>query len=847
MRRIFMAALVVVGAGLALQLVPPPLLTLARYWVAPDAPRFQDGESLSLAGIETPVTVSEYRDGRYRIAARNELDLYVAQGYLQARDRLFQMDLLRHVAWGRLAEFVCDAPFGGARALDNDRFNRFIGLGAQAEELLASLNAEQRAYMNAFADGVNAWIAEGRPSLEHRLLEVEVEPWGAVDSLAVFRLLIFGLTHNYSREVRRLVLACAIGLDGAERVWPTEIEFGPVFLPPEDIGEERFALPPAIVPEVRAELAALCPPPGDQAPPAASATPPTATLGFVELLREGIAASNNWVVSGAHTASGAALLANDPHLPHMNPPLAWGVHLVLPDREVVGFTLAGLPHVVFGHNFHVAWGATTNNVDLQDLYIEKPVLTGAESDPQQATHYAYDDEVLRFDVRTETFRVRGGADVEASVRYSIHGPVLNDIDPFLRGRIPLTTLRSLPLDDAGDALAVERAGRARSADELVAALTSFDSACQSWVYADTAGSTGFVSPCRVPVRKGWQGTFPVPGWLSAYEWDGWIAKEKLPAARDPERGWLATANNRALPRDRYFTTYNNDPSPPSRYLRIAALLEQSEKMTADDFARAQVDTVLPHWPEVRAEVLAAVCRATYVGEALQAQQALCSWDGDLGPDSVGASVFMLLQNALLDATLADELPGGATGEIWDYVQSVPLIETLVDWQWKRSADDPVWDDVRTEGRETRDQTIATAFSAAVRTGVARWGAGAREWRWGDVRPFEIRHPLGGASAVLAALLNSERFPGRGAPETVFKNQFVRRDREHMHPGYGPVFRMVVDMGEPTSGGFALAGGQSGWPLSPHYGDLLPAWLVNEMQPLTPEPTTAVAVVRLVPR
>lgn len=838
-KRIVIVGSLVLAVAAVVVVVPRELRVLVAYRLFPDYPEFRDGQSFVLQGLGDAVSIGEYDDGRFRVTAANEEDLYRTIGYLQARDRLFQMDLLRHIARGRLAELVGDVAFGLGTALDADRFHRFVGLATQAEEMESSLGAEQRAHLEAFADGVNAWIATGTPSFEHRLLATEVEPWRSVDSLAVFRLLSFGLTHNYTREARRLLIACAIGLEASQRVWPTEIEFGPVFLPPEDIPKQEADLPPAVVPEMSEALAALCP--NDPRTERDDGSQGGEPLALVDWLRAGMSTSNNWIVAASRTASGGALLANDPHLPHMNPPLAWGIHMVLPDREMVGFTLAGLPLVVFGHNFHVALGATTNNVDLQDLYVERAVDNGA----LPATRYEYDGAELPFEIREETFHVRNAPDVVATVRYSIHGPLLNDLDPHLRDRIPLTALRSVSIAGAQDAKAVDRAGSARSADEAVEALSDFDSACQSWVYADTDGHIGFTSPCRVPVRRGWQGTFPVPGWTSKYEWGESIDKSRLPAARDPERGWMATANNRALPRLRYFTTYNNDPSPPDRYLRIAAALEADSRVTVEASAATQRDTGLSGWEELRGEVLAQLCEMHFAGRAATVQEQLCDWDGDFGSDSVGATVFVLLENAVLDATVAAHLPGGVNGDIARYVLSVPHIETLVAWNWRRPADDSVWDDPRTPVREVRDQLVRRAFVEAVAVGRERWGEDVRNWSWGSVRPFVLRHPMGRASSILGALLDSAALPGLGGSETVFKNQFLRSDRSEMHPGFGPVLRLIVDMQAPRAGRFALAGGQSGWPLAPHYADLLKEWIANDMRPLTDE-HRVVAVVRAFP-
>lgn len=843
--RRWIAVIVLLVVVYGLWSVPREAWVLGRYWVQPDYPEFTAGQQLQLEGLTQPVRVQQYPDGRYRIAAQNGNDLYRAVGYLQASDRMFQMDLLRHIAAGRLAELVGNVAFGSNGALGSDRFNRFMGFADQAKQLLAAADDEHRGYLEAFAAGVNAWQATGPVALEHRLLDVRPEPWSALDSLVIFRLLSFGLTHNYSRELRRLLVACDASIDASERIWPSEIEFDEMFLPPEAIGAEEYPVPPGVVPEMRAELAQLCPKPIPPSPLAQPAEPPHApkpvhdALAALSLFRYGLAASNNWAVTGAKSASGAAMLANDPHLPHMNPPLPWGLHLVLPEREAVGFTLVGLPLVVFGHNGKVAWGATTNNVDLQDLYVLKE-----RNDVYSS--YDYDGEARPYVLRTERFLVRGAEPIEVVVRYSHHGPLIDDIEPFLATRIPPTAVRSIPIEGALDAAAVAGALVTTNVAEFRIAIGLFDTACQSWVHADKAGDIGFVSPCRVPIRRGWQGTFPVPGWLSKYEWSGWIDKAQLPQAGTPARGWIATANNQALKRRNYFTVYNSDASPPTRYVRIADRLSAEDGWTIERMAQLQADTTLPRWPTLRTELLTDLCGDSLNGAEALAQRELCSWDGNLSPQSIAATVYSLWEQALLDRALPDELSDGADGEVWHYLESIPLIEANVEWLLRRDAADPVWDDVRTPQAESRADIVAAAFADAVAQGRRLYGDEVDKWQWGSVRPFELRHPIAGASPLLASLLNSESLPGRGAPETVFKNQYLRVDRDHMHPGIGPVFRMVVDMADPMAAGFTLAGGQSGWPGSPHYADLLRGWMDNDLLPMTPPLVDTAASFELMP-
>jgi penicillin amidase len=367
-----------------------------------------------------------------------------------------------------------------------------------------------------------------------------------------------------------------------------------------------------------------------------------------------------------------------------------------------------------------------------------------------------------------------------------------------------------------------------------------DSACISWVFADTSGNIGFTSPCRVPVRKASFGTFPVPGWLAKYEWDGYVPKAELPSSFNPVRGYIATANNQAVPFDRFPTAYNNDANPPNRFVRIDAYLKENADLTPDDMGALALDTGVSYWPKVRESLYTSLCR-TFDGDMLrnQAIKELCGWDGMLTSGSVGATIFVLMTNAMVDRALADELRDGVKSPTWRYVQSIPHFEALVDWTWQRSADDPAWDDVRTEAKESREEIVKAAFGDAVALATERYGDDVAAWQWGAVRPFYLKHPFGAKGGILGSLFNSEAMQGVGGPETVFKNQFARADRESMHPAAGPAFRMVIDMADPNGAVFSLAGGASGWAKSPAYSNLTAEWMDGKMRLLTPSEGTKI--------
>ena len=830
-------------------------LELLRYALWPDYPTYREGETVALPGLGAPVRVTQREDGLWRVRAGSERDGMIALGYLQARDRAAQMDLFRHIARGRLAELVGDRPFMDRTSLETDILNRFLGFARDARVLYERTAPAEREMLDAFVLGVNAWLAEGKRSLEHRLLGVtEIAPWTPEDSLAIYLMIMHGLGGNADREVRRLAIACAAGLEAMERVWPTDVEFDVHSLPNEDLRPEVFPVPPAVVPELAAELPSLCAAGARDTfrPLAVAAVPaPPARLALLtpdtslRLLNDGWTASNNWVVAGSHTASGKPILSSDPHLPHMNPPIVWGMELEVPAYHTVGFTLPGLYRVVFGHNGAVAWGATTNHVDRQDLVVHRP----RREVHGEATVDGYElgGAFVPFEYRSERFAVAGGAAVDATVRFTRDGPLLNDLDPSARGRIPLTALRVVPYGHGTDLEGARRMNHSRDIGELGAGLALLDLGCSSWVSADARGGIAYRSPCLLPRRDGWRGTFPVPGWTTRYDWRGLYAKDELPASTNPQQGWLATANNQIVPSARFPSAYNNDVSAPGRFERIAQrLAPQLGRLDRDQSASIQTDSIDETWLQLRGRLEPFCAASGGDGFAAAARRRLCAWDGAMSGAAVEPTLYMLLTNALLDRALADDLPGGASDPVWIYTQSLLQFEVDVQWLWTRDADAAVWDDETTEKVETRDEILEGAFADALAFGQERYGDDLEDWAWGEVRPFVLRHPFAGEDGLLGRVVNSEAKPIGGGYETVFKQQAARSDREQMRAALGPVVRFTIDMSDPWAATFSMAGGESGWPRSPSYGNLLDDWRSGKGRPLTPPAGAGDRNVRFVP-
>lgn len=822
-------------------------MRFASYAARPDYPRLSPGESIRISGLSAPVDVAQRPDGFWRITAPNETDAMRVQGYLVARDRMFQLDLFRHLARGEAAALLGLRSFGGGTTLTADIANRALGFHRNALYAISRTSPQEVAMLQAYVDGINAWIAENHLSIEHRLLgATTVRPWEASDSIAIYFMLMHSLSSNADREVRRLAIACEAGIDAMEQVFPTAVEFGSYALPEEAFSLTRYKVPAAVVPEMRAELPRLCPPglvasaaPRQDFPPE-----PLAMLGALGTF----SSSNNWVVTGPISKSGFPLLSSDPHLPHTNPPILWGFEMKTPGNHVAGFTIPGLHRVVFGHNFYVAWGATTNHVDRQDLVVHKgwSSIAGGPIDG-----YELDGKYTAFETRTEHFEIRGAEARDVKIRFTKDGPLLNDIDPQAADRIPLTALRMASTGEARDLDGAAKINHARSAADFIAAIDLYDQGCSNWVFGDKAGGFGYRSPCRLPIRKGWQGAFPVPGWLSKYQWSGYVPKSKLPKSTNPDRGWLVTANSQIIPADRFFTTYNNDAQAPNRMRRIAERIASDAVtgMTRESSEAIQADVTDQRWPIVRNELANGFCGPTVPGIAAEDaawRQRLCAWSGSFDANSPEATIYTLWMNAILDHALADALPSGATGDTWRYVQSLPQFEAVVQWLWTRHANDRIWDDLRTSGVERRDEILTAAFRSAMAYGRQKYGTDPARWRWGYVRPFILRHPFAAQDGLVGEVFNTPGLAIGGDVESVFKQHFVRSDREHMSPVVGPVIRFTIDMAEPWAASYALAGGESGWPGSPHYSDLLGDWAAGRTRPLTPPASAADINVKFVP-
>ncbi|HSA81675.1 MAG TPA: penicillin acylase family protein, partial [Geminicoccaceae bacterium] len=665
-------------------------------WLRQSLPQI-DGE-IRVAGLKAPVTVVRDRWAIPHIEAQSLHDATFAQGFVHAQDRLWQMEFQRRVGSGRLAEIV------GVAGLPGDRFMRTLGLYRRAAASLAHLRPETRARLDAYAEGVNAYLASRKGPLPPEFLLLrhhEVEPWSPADSLVWLRLMALDLSVNYRDELLRARLAQRLTDEQIADVWPDYPESAPVTLV-----ELARSLPAE-------RLAAALP----RAP-------------------DGAQGSNAWVLAGSRTATGAPLLANDPHLGLQAPGVWYLAHIQAPELELVGATLPGVPGIVLGHNGSVAWGLTNTGADVQDLFIER-------TDPSDPARYLAPDGSAPFEVRAEVIRVKGGPPVTLRVRETRHGPVLSDLLPdaerlFGAGEVAALAWTALAEDDR-TMQALLQLNQARDWPSFVAATRDVGAPMQNILYADVAGHIGFIAPGRVPVRRQGDGRWPVPGWSGAYDWLGEIPFEDLPRALDPPAGVLFNANNPIVPGDYpYLLTADWEASYRAR--RLARLLAGGGHDLAA-FAAIQADQrsllaedLLPIMLEAEAPSPAAAA----------ALAELRAWDRVMRPDARAPLLFAAWYRELSRLIYADEL-GPLFAGFWR------VRPRFMDRILKHRQ---VWcDDLTTAEVETCAGLAARALELALADLARRFGDDQERWRWGTAHPARMAHAIFGDQPLLAWLFD----------------------------------------------------------------------------------------------
>jgi penicillin G amidase len=752
--------------------------------------------SAALPGLQKEVTVERDRWGVPHIRADSVEDLAEAQGYVMAQDRLWQMDLLRRVARGQLSEIL------GKSTLPIDKDFRTMQFGRAAERDLGLMDREPRAMMEAYARGVNRFIEQhgNHLPLEFSLLKYKPQPWQAADSLTISAYMYRTLTNTWERELDRAAVEARVGPERAKELFSPEAAMdhfviGDPNVPNDgsqrtrvqtDQDDEDDDMEPDAVLKARAADAD----PAARFPDLTSALAANVRDSLLDIqheIRRGLG-SNNWVVSGAHTATGKPLLANDTHLELMLPPIWYEVHVTAPGWNVKGFTLPGAPLVIIGHNDRIAWGFTNNGADVQDLYIET-------FNPAVPDEYRVHGAWTKAQVYDETIRVKGAPDEHLKVLVTRHGPIVR------RDTDKAYALRWTATEPGGLANTYNWLGKARNWEEFRNLMKRVWGPAQNAVYADVDGNIGYVVAARVPLRRKGHGEVPVPGDTDDYEWTGYLPFDQLPQALNPDSGLIVTANARVIGPS--YKPYLTDRwEEPYRTARIYNLLLDKGGLRPEDMLKVQTDTYsYPH--AFLADQLSAAAKTTPPQDdrAKKLIEGLKDWNGIADADSPEVSFLEETRLAAIALLLEPYLGKDTRLYSWRSTAFLQKILTERPSKWLPA------------GYKTYDDLLSAAADRAVAR-LAEISNKSRidDWAWKQFDALDIVHPLG-RTGLLKELLSITGKPQSGTAYS------PRAATKH----HGPAMRFVANLGNWDDSIMLIPGGQSGQPGSSHYTDQFPYW------------------------
>ncbi len=759
-----------------------------------------------IADLKNEVTVLRDAKGVPHIRAKSREDLSVAQGYVMAQDRLWQMDLVRRAASGRLSEII------GTPTLEIDRSFRRLGLAEAAEREVSLLDADERSELEAFASGINRYIAEKHPlPVEFTLLRYDPAPWRPADTLLVIGYMYQSLTSSWRWDLNRIDVSARIGKERAEYFYDQTSPYdhpivGGQTEPPKIVTPTT----PSGVPNPVGETAPAIFNAGILDSSAAKSTDDStsALWGFAqdtlfqfdEQVRAAFG-SNNWVVDGSHTVSGKPLLANDTHLALSTPSIWYLVQLSVPRWNAEGFTLPGVPGIVIGHNDQIAWGFTNDGADVQDLYAET-------FNPANPLEYRVNGQWVAAQIRKEIINVKGKPAETLDVVVTRHGPVMSQ-----NGNTGYA-LKWTATEPGGLAHSYFGIQFAHNWNEFRESLRNAAGPGQNIVYADVEGHIGFIVAARIPIRKcgAWPadsplpadtpcGAAPVPGDTDAFEWNGYIPFDELPQALDPPGGIIATANARvAGPAYPHFVTANW--MTPWRVDRIFTLLgAPGKKFQPEDFNAIQNDITSAFDLIVAKKLVKAAANTKPKDDRTSALiKMLASWDGQMKASSVEATFVLQAERAigrnLFRPYLGDAVPMYPGGEM--FLERV-LRERPAMW-------------LPAEFHNYDDFLIASADRAVAELTTATGQPDISTWTWGKRNALFMAHALG-QTGLLARIFSIGPVEQSGSTGCI----------KAMGPSYGPSMRMVADTSDWDRSLMEITTGESGQVSSDYYRDQFPDW------------------------
>jgi len=782
----------------------------------------QTSGEIRIQQLNAPVEVKRDRLGIPHIYASTTHDLFLAQGYVHAQDRFWQMDVWRHTGSGRLAEMF------GHPLLKTDQFLRTMGWARVTSREMETLDPVSIGMLRDYTSGVNAYLKEhsgGGVSLEYPVLRLansgyQIEEWQPLHSLSWGKAMAWDLCENMGFEIDRAVLLKNLTPAQIDELYPEYPTDHPFILPAatQTVGAHGMRPSPAV------EI------PATGLKPLQVTSQKIGNLNsFLDSKGDAIG-SNNWVISGKRTSTGKPILSNDPHLSTQMPSIWYQIGLHCRPRgpqcpfDVAGFSFAGVPGVVIGHNDRIAWGFTNVGPDVQDLYIER-------LNPDNPNQYEVNGKWVQMNLVNETIRVSDGSTVPLTVRYTRHGPVISDTYEELKDfrqktglQVPeqyAISFRWTALDPCDTFPAIWKMNLAQNWTEFREAAAAFDVPSQNIVYADVDGNIGYQLPGKIPIRANGDGRYPVPGWTDEFEWTGYIPFEQLPSDFNPARGYVASANN-AVTTSSYPYFISRDWDYGFRAQRIVEMIEQrGPGVSVDDLHRMQGDN-----KNLNAETLVPLLLKLPMNEARlkKVRSLLINWDFQEEMNSAQAALFETFWKHLLAVTFHDDLPadfwpGG--GNRWNEIARRLLSQPDSKW----------WDNRATSAIESRDQMFQRAFAGAVKELEQSLGSNTSKWQWGALHTTTFRNGTLGKSGnrFIEWLFNRGPFPTSGG--TALVNATAWNAARSYQVTSLPSMRMIVDLSDLNNSVVVNTTGQSGHAFHPHYIDQANLWRQIKYSPM----------------
>jgi penicillin amidase len=746
-----------------------------------------DGK-LQLPGLVAPVEIIRDKWGIPHIYARNNNDLFFAQGFIHAQDRFWQMEVNRRLAAGKLSEIFGDI------ALDTDRACRTFGFLRRGNEDWKTMDDELRRIIEAYTAGINAFLQHQSSKLpiEFTLLRYKPELWKIEDSMAYGRLMFWKLSQKfYSKLVRKMLIDTV----GEEHAAELEIQY------PE---KNPLSLPKGIEFNILNLDGSLL-----------KANGPFLDRGK---------GSNTWVVSGRKTTNGNAYLANDMHLEQTLPAIWYENHLISDTLDVSGVTTPGVPLVHVGHNANVAWGMTLTYFDCEDLYLEKINL-------ENQSQYKFKEEWHNLEIIPEKIFVKGKSEPHIeNVKLTKHGPIVSDVINYPQIKL---SLQSAALGPSNAFKGWFLLNNAKSWDNFVEAIKCFDAPHLNVTYADTKGNVGYWASGRVPIRGKGDGRIPVPGWTGEYEWVDEVPFEEMPHALNPEEGYFVNCNNKIVSED-YPYNLGSIWMNGYRAKRLKELIESKQKVSENDFKEMHTD-----YSSIPGQLFVKLLKEIEISDP-DVQSILGrirDWDGDVSPDSVGATLYevtryFIVRN-MLEKTLGESLTTTLMGEAFH-----PMLylthdfyghDTVVILRLLNNPESSWW--IKQAGG--REELITVSLKDTTDWLRKKIGNNINEWRWGVLHQIIFSHAMA-LRKPLDQVFNRGPLPIGGDTDTLCQTAIAHSDPENQSfdaKAWAPSHRQIIDMGNLSNSLMIYAPGQSGHLGSPHYDDLITLWKNGEYHPM----------------